>query len=89
MRIGQYLYAPEGSDEPPANPPHVVARRDKAGAKAQMVDLGCANGWGKDPNIVVGCEAARHRVESRGEAKCLTRITCRQCGYTYTYDSSD
>lgn len=54
-----------------------------------LVKLGCANDWGKDPNIVVGCNALKHRTEAVEEARCLTRVTCRECGYTYTYDSSD
>ena len=54
-----------------------------------MVNLGCANGWGKDPDIVVACNALKHRTESVEEARCLTRVTCRTCGYSYTYDSSD
>ena len=87
MRIGPYLYAPEGSDEPPDNPP-TAESAVQPGAIA-IRNLGCANGWGKDPDIVVRCNALKHRTESMEEARCLTRVTCRTCGYSYTYDSSD
>lgn len=57
----------------------------------EMKDLGCANGWGKDPQEVIKCRADNHKhlkqVEEMG--RCLTRVTCPICRYAYTYDSSD
>ena len=52
----------------------------------KLQDLGYANGWKDTPKIVKKCQ---HVVESKSEGRCLTRYTCKACGYTYLVDSSD
>jgi len=51
-----------------------------------MKDLGYMNGWTKTPKIVEKCE---HNVERTSDCKCVERVTCNVCGYTYCVDSSD
>ena len=52
-----------------------------------MIDLGYANGWGKEtPEIVQKCP---HREESRSVGRCLREYYCLICGFKYLVDSSD
>jgi len=58
-------------------------------------DLGWANGWSKNPDMLTACREARkngekHDVkETPGPWTCTHRVTCETCGYTYMYDSGD
>ena len=60
-----------------------------------MTDLGWANGWIYEPEIVLKCRAARkagekhERSETSGPWSCTHVVTCKTCGYTYKYDSGD
>lgn len=57
--------------------------------KKTMVDLGCCNGWSSRPNILDECQKKQHVTESVELGRCYYRVTCKECGYTYTIDSSD
>jgi hypothetical protein len=60
-----------------------------------MIDLGYANGWGKNaPKEVIDCEIdtkknGQHKWEVVNAGRCVTKYTCLTCGYTYKVDSSD
>ncbi len=55
-----------------------------------LQDLGYANGWTKKvPAIVIECENAGHLTLQETVGRCLTKVTCKICGYTYNVDSGD
>lgn len=51
-----------------------------------MIDYGYANGWVSTPEQVKKCN---HKKESETIGNCLTKITCKECGFTYKIDSGD
>ena len=55
----------------------------------KIIDLGWANGWTDRPAIVVACRAAKHDCDQETTGRCVRRISCPDCGYTYQVDSSD
>jgi hypothetical protein len=59
-----------------------------------IVDLGWANSWPKDPDIIVKCKTAGHHKIVRTNLDSSqhgldTLVQCHTCGYQYHYDSSD
>lgn len=53
------------------------------------VDLGCANGWAKTPEIIHECREKGHLGYSKNAGNCLNEYGCKECGYFYLIDSSD
>ncbi len=57
------------------------------------MDLGWANGWEEDPEIVRKCKELKHEtsnVDIGPPFRGLHHVvTCNICGYIYHYDSSD
>ena len=60
---------------------------------AELKNLGWANDWDDDPQVVKDCRAKKHRTTDvdvgpphRGMEHV---VTCTECGYVYRYDSSD
>ena len=51
-----------------------------------LVNFGYANGWTLIPEKVKNCI---HVKSEENIGKCLTKITCKQCGFTYKIDSGD
>ena len=58
---------------------------DKEEPKDGLKNLGCMNGWREAPEEVKKCE---HNLDINNIGSCLTRYTCKPCGYSYTVDSS-
>jgi hypothetical protein len=59
-----------------------------------MEDLGWANSWKEEPELVRKCDEACdagdcHELFFETIGNCLTRVTCKTCGYTYQIDSGD
>ena len=56
-----------------------------------LTDLGWANAWpaGTMPEIVEKCKAAGHNPGEADLGACTHQVICRECGYFYSYDSSD
>ena len=54
-----------------------------------MENLGYRNGWPKTPDIVVNCREENHKIEVESLGRCLTKTTCKECGYFYKTDSGD
>lgn len=59
-------------------------------------NLGWVNGWpnGFTPEAVRKCRDAqdrgeKHDIITQTTGRCVTRTTCRTCGYTYQVDSGD
>lgn len=56
-------------------------------------DLGWANGWSKDPDILFKCREEKHRVSDVDIGPPMRGlhhvVRCDICGYVYHYDSSD
>jgi transposase-like protein len=61
---------------------------DTTTTQPPLKDLGFANGWSSIPYLVSYCPPEHHRIV-KNEGRCLTRVTCKECGYTYLVDSSD
>jgi hypothetical protein len=57
--------------------------------KPKMVDFGYANGWTEMPGVVRKCREAQHCIPHESIGRCLTKVTCVTCGYTYMIDSGD
>ena len=56
------------------------------------LDLGCANGWRETPQMVKLCQRSSHvqtDVNPTAPQSGIHVVRCEQCGYTYTYDTSD
>ena len=56
----------------------------------EELDLGWANSWGEEPEVVRRCKARRHKTRDRrvrpfGHEH---EVVCLRCGYVYKYDSS-
>jgi len=56
----------------------------------EYIDLGWANGWGENPEIVKECKKAGHKkndicYDSYG---LHNKVVCHICKYIYHYDSS-
>ncbi len=58
-----------------------------------MENLGWANGWKEDPQIVKDCRAKNHKtsdVDVGPPYRGLEHVVkCEICDYVYRYDSSD
>ena len=54
-----------------------------------MTDLGYANDWDEEPEIVQKCTELGHDLASLTLGRCLTEYTCEECDYFYLVDSSD
>jgi len=56
-------------------------------------NLGWANSWSEDPEIVKKCRALGHKVSDRNLDPTWhgldNEVRCDICGYVYHYDSSD
>ncbi len=52
------------------------------------VNLGCANGWKEDPQIVKDCKHGYPQKKDKGDTFCWHEVVCHECKYTYSYDSS-
>ena len=64
-----------------------IEMADKAERRKPLVDLGWGNGWGKDaPQVVLGCKHAQTEIDL---GSCVHQVVCRECGFTYKYDSGD
>ena len=55
----------------------------------ELTNFGCANGWTQTPAIVRACRDLGHIPQDETIRPCLHRVTCPECKYFYTYDSSD
>lgn len=73
------------------------AESEKAGGcqptrtpKSSVQDLGWANGWESEPEIVTKCKEAGHVVEEKTFKPFGFdhEVRCDECGYKYKYDSS-
>ncbi len=58
-----------------------------------MEDLGWANGWSKDPEIVTKCKQLGHKLSNVDKGNPRGRgldnvVTCNICDYVYHYDST-
>jgi hypothetical protein len=51
-----------------------------------MTNYGYANGWVTIPEKVKDC--IHVKIEERID-RCLTKITCKECGFSYKIDSGD
>ena len=51
-----------------------------------MIDYGYVNGWISIPEKVKNCI---HVKSEETIGRCLTKITCKQCGFYYKIDSGD
>lgn len=55
-------------------------------------DLGVANGWEKEPDIVKECKRLKHKTSESSNDPPFRRhyweVRCDICGYIYHYDSS-
>ena len=60
----------------------------RADKKPAVQDLGYANGWGKTPDIVIGCKELKHVRPERKLRMHVYEVQCDVCGYVYKYDSS-
>ncbi len=58
----------------------------------KVVNLGWANGWNKEPEIVTKCKTLKHKPTETSEGPPFRKFThtvrCDICGYVYKYDSS-
>lgn len=52
----------------------------------KMIDLDYSNGWQERPEIVKNCNHERDTERTR--FNCVTKYTCKICGYFYHVDSS-
>jgi hypothetical protein len=60
---------------------------------ADVVDLGCMNGWMGEPVLylphkLAGNRGERHEVTERRLGRCWTEYTCATCGIKWNVDSS-
>jgi hypothetical protein len=63
---------------------------DKAKVEGKVVNLGWANGWQTDPELLVKCRAAGHQRDSDSDyLHCVTTVWCDKCKFIYKIDSSD
>jgi len=57
------------------------------------LDLGWANGWAEDPQIVKQCKELGHTPRTYNLDPTMHgldhEVICAKCGYMYHYDSSD
>ena len=51
----------------------------------ELKDLGYANGWKEDPEIVKKCQ---HVKEVKNIGNCLNEYSCEICGFKFKVDSS-
>lgn len=51
----------------------------------EMKDLGYANGWRKQPEIVKNCTHVKDIKQNRSGS--VTEFSCKICGYRYKVDS--
>lgn len=64
-----------------------VETEDKASRRKPLVDLGWGNGWGTAvPKVVLDCAHPRVEIDL---GSCVHQVVCRECGFTYKYDSGD
>ena len=61
-----------------------IEMQDKA--ERRLKDLGWGNGWSETPEIIKNCLHATSDTTLRPG---VHRVVCRDCGYTYLYDSGD
>ena len=61
-----------------------IEMQDKA--ERRLKDLGWGNGWSETPEIIKNCLHATSDTTLRPG---VHRVVCRECGYTYLYDSGD
>ncbi len=58
-----------------------------------MINLGWANGWKNDPEIVQKCKKLNHHRSDVDEGPPMRgiqqHVMCKICNYEYYYDSSD
>lgn len=54
-----------------------------------MKDLGYMNGWKETPKIVKMCDKEKHDIRFDKVGRCVTQVTCKNCGYSYKIDSGD
>ncbi len=60
---------------------------------SEVLNLGWANSWPQDPDIVKKCRELNHKPKERNLDSTWhglnTEVRCDACGYVYHYDSSD
>lgn len=58
-----------------------------------MIDFGWANSWGnKMPELVQQCRVEKAHTPTREkhpQFKSVTKVSCKECNYSYMIDSSD
>jgi len=57
----------------------------------KIVDYGWANAWANDwgrnmPDVIADCKHVRKHTKV---SKCVEKVTCVHCDYTYKVDSGD